>query len=58
MIATVYAVRLSFLALQRVMAQALGHLGGRIEAGEMALRDEAGHLVPTAIYARWDRPGR
>lgn len=57
-IATIYAVRLSFLALQRVMAQALGHLGGRIEAGEMALRDESGQLLPTAIYARWERPGR
>lgn len=53
---TVYAVRLSALALQELLNQALGHLGGRIEAGELAIREESrGLLLPTAIWARWVR---
>jgi len=53
---TVYAVRLSALALQELVQQALGHLGGTVEAGELAIREEArGLLLPTAIWARWSR---
>jgi 23S rRNA (cytosine1962-C5)-methyltransferase len=53
-IATLYAVRLSYLALARALGQALG--AGEIEAGEMALAEEGGErLLPTAIYARWLR---
>jgi 23S rRNA (cytosine1962-C5)-methyltransferase len=30
--------------------------GGTIEAGDMAIREEArGLLLPTAIYTRWQR---
>jgi len=57
-IATVYAVRLSYLALERVMREALEPLGGRFEVGEMTLRDEHGRLLPTAIFCRWERPAR
>lgn len=53
---TVYAVRMSALALEELLRQSLGHLGGRIEAGELAIREEArGLLLPTAIWARWSR---
>lgn len=53
---TVYAVRLSALALQELLRQTLGHLGGTVEAGELAIREEArGLLLPTAIWARWSR---
>ena len=52
-IATLYAVRLSFVALERALAQALP--GGEIEAGEMTLPEVGGRLLPTAIYARWLR---
>jgi 23S rRNA (cytosine1962-C5)-methyltransferase len=53
---TVYAVRLSALALQELLQQTLGHLGGKVEAGELAIREEArGLLLPTAIWARWSR---
>lgn len=56
LILTAYAIRLSALALQALLAQALGHLPGRIECGEMAIREEArGLLLPTAIFARWLR---
>ena len=53
---TVYAVRMSALAIGELLAQALGDLGGTIEAGELAVREEArGLLLPTAIWARWRR---
>ena len=52
--ATVYAVRLSFLALERSLTEALGERGGAVEAGEMALVEQGTErLLPTAIFARW-----
>lgn len=54
MIATVYAVRLSYLALAQTARQAFGDASGVWEAGEMALahaNDE--RVLPTAIFARW-----
>jgi 23S rRNA (cytosine1962-C5)-methyltransferase len=55
MIATVYAVRLSYLALAQTAQQTFE--GGRWQIGEMAL-PHAGHdlLLPTAIFARWRNP--
>ena len=52
MIATVYAVRLSYLALAQTAQQMF--VGGVWEVGEMAL-PHAGRdlLLPTAIFARW-----
>jgi len=56
LVLTVYAVRMSALAIGELLAQALGHLGGTIECGDMAVREEArGLLLPTAIFARWSR---
>ncbi|MES1974214.1 MAG: class I SAM-dependent methyltransferase [Pseudomonadota bacterium] len=53
---TVYAVRMSALAIGELLNQALGDLGGKVEAGELAVREEArGLLLPTAIWARWSR---
>jgi 23S rRNA (cytosine1962-C5)-methyltransferase len=57
LVLTVYAVRMSALALGELLRQALAGLGGRIECGEMAVREEKrGLLLPTAIFARWSRP--
>jgi 23S rRNA (cytosine1962-C5)-methyltransferase len=54
LVATVYAVRLSFLALDNSLASALGDRGGVREAGEMAIPEHgSGRRLPTAIYARW-----
>jgi 23S rRNA (cytosine1962-C5)-methyltransferase len=54
LVLTVYAVRMSALAIAELMRQATAHLGGTVEAGEMAVREEArGLLLPTAIFARW-----
>jgi 23S rRNA (cytosine1962-C5)-methyltransferase len=52
---TVYAVRLSYLALAQSLRDHLEGLGGTITTGEMAI-PEAGRdvLLPTAIFARWD----
>ena len=56
LVLTVYAVRMSALALHALLEEALGGLGGRIECGDMAVREEArGLLLPTAIFARWSR---
>ena len=51
---TVYAIRMSALAIGELMRQAFGDLPGRVEAGELAVREEArGLALPTAIWARW-----
>ncbi len=56
LVLTVYAVRMSALAIGELVKQLLGDLGGTVETGEMAVREEArGLLLPTAIFARWGR---
>lgn len=51
---TVYAVRMSALAIGELVAQAFADLPGRVEMGELAVREETrGLLLPTAIWARW-----
>ena len=56
LVLTVYAVRMSALAIGELLNQLLGDLGGTIECGDMAVREEArGLLLPTAIFARWSR---
>ena len=56
LVLTVYAVRMSALAIGELLAQTLAGLGGRIECGDMAVREESrGLLLPTAIFARWSR---
>ena len=54
LVLTVYAVRMSALSIGELMRQLTSHLGGTVECGEMAVREEArGLLLPTAIFARW-----
>jgi 23S rRNA (cytosine1962-C5)-methyltransferase len=56
---TVYAIRMSALALQALMAQMFADLPGQVEAGELAVREEArGLILPTAIWARWTSSAR
>ena len=56
---TVYAVRMSSLAIAGLLAEALADLPGSIEHGDLAIREEgddqgeSGRLLPTAIFARW-----
>lgn len=56
LVLTVYAVRMSAIAIGEVLRQAMDGLGGTVEVGEMAVREEArGLLLPTAIFARWSK---
>lgn len=51
---TVYAVRMSAIALGNLLQAHFADLPGRIEFGELAVREQArGLLLPTAIFARW-----
>jgi 23S rRNA (cytosine1962-C5)-methyltransferase len=51
---TVYAVRMSALALGELLNQAFADLPGRVDCGELTVKEEArGLLLPTAIWARW-----
>jgi len=54
---TVYAVRMSSLAIGTLLAEMLADLPGRVEHGELATREEGerGRLLPTAIFARWSK---
>ncbi len=53
---TVYAVRMSALAIGELVRQHFADLGGTVECGELGVREEArGLTLPTAIFARWSR---
>lgn len=53
---TVYAVRMSALALGGLLNSHFADLGGKVEFGELAVREQArGLLLPTAIFARWSQ---
>lgn len=64
---TVYAVRMSSLALAGLLAEHFADLPGAIEHGDLAVEEEAlrqaqgdrqgARLLPTAILARWTNPG-
>ena len=60
---TVYAVRMSSLALAGLLEEVFAGLPGSIEHGDLAVREDAGRqneggrLLPTAIFARWANPG-
>ncbi len=57
LILTVYAVRMSSLALAGLLAEHFADLPGAIEHGDLAVREDRpdGRLLPTAIFARWRR---
>ncbi|MEE1877611.1 class I SAM-dependent methyltransferase [Altererythrobacter litoralis] len=56
---TVYAVRMSSLALAGLMEELFRHLPGVVEHGDLAVQEtgEGGRLLPTAIFARWSNSG-
>ena len=56
---TVYAVRMSSVALAGLFQEVLADLPGTIEHGDLAVREEGenARLLPTAIFARWSNPG-
>lgn len=53
---TVYAVRMSAMAIGELVRQYFADLGGTVECGELGVREESrGLILPTAIFARWSR---
>ena len=64
---TVYAVRMSSLALAGLLDELFADLPGTIEHGDLAVREDVlrqaqddrspCRLLPTAIFARWSNPG-
>lgn len=56
---TVYAVRMSSLALAGLVDQLFADMPGRIEHGELAVREcgASPRILPTAIFARWHNSG-
>lgn len=56
---TVYAVRMSSLALGGLLEEKLSHLPGTIEHGDLAVQEtgEDPRVLPTAIFARWRNSG-
>ena len=57
LILTVYAIRMSAVALGELVGEAFAGRAGAVQAGEMTIREEArGLLLPTAIFARWTPP--
>ena len=58
LVLTVYAIRLSALAIAELVKDSFADLGGRISAGEMTIRETArDRLLPTAIFVRWNASG-
>ncbi len=56
---TVYAVRMSSLAIAGLLEEAFRDQPGTIEHGDLAVREEGDNsrLLPTAIFARWRNDG-
>lgn len=51
-----YAINISSLALQNVLATAMNDVAGVVTAGELVLRETAGRRqMPAALFARWSR---
>lgn len=50
MILTAYAIRASFLSLDRIATEVFGP---GVESGELALQDEGGALLATSLFSRW-----
>jgi 23S rRNA (cytosine1962-C5)-methyltransferase len=55
MVLTIYAIRASSLAFDQLMREALGKRTGTFDSGELAIRSEAGPLVPTSLFVRWEQ---
>ncbi|MWV28530.1 class I SAM-dependent methyltransferase [Aurantiacibacter rhizosphaerae] len=55
---TVYAVRMSSLAIGGLLADVFADLPGTVEHGDLAVQEDGpdGRLLPTAIFARWSNP--
>ncbi len=53
MVLTIYAIRASSLAFDQLLREELKGRGGVFDSGELAIRSQAGPLVPTSLFVRW-----
>ena len=55
LVLTAYSIRASFYSLAALMADHCRGLGGRIESGELVIREagEEPRLLSTSLYSRW-----
>ena len=53
-ILTAYSIRASFYAIHELMRDTFTGLGGRVDSGELILREKsAGRALSTSLFARW-----
>ncbi|WP_455189965.1 class I SAM-dependent methyltransferase [Foliimonas ilicis] len=51
---TAYSIRASFFAIHALMRDTFAGMGGRIESGELIIREEsAGRALSTSLFSRW-----
>ncbi|MDR3376197.1 MAG: class I SAM-dependent methyltransferase [Ancalomicrobiaceae bacterium] len=58
-ILTVYAMRASFVSFHELVAEIFGSRGGRLESGELLIREEGadGRRLATSLFCRWSPEG-
>ncbi len=56
LVLTAYSIRASFFAIHALMRDACAGLGGRVESGELVIREKAaGRALSTSLFSRWVR---
>jgi 23S rRNA (cytosine1962-C5)-methyltransferase len=51
---TAYSIRASFFAIHALMRDAFAGAGGRVESGELVIREQsAGRRLSTSLFSRW-----
>jgi 23S rRNA (cytosine1962-C5)-methyltransferase len=54
LVLTAYSIRASFFAMHALMRDTMIGMGGRIESGELVIREQmAGRLLSTSLFSRW-----
>ncbi len=54
LILTAYSIRASFVSMHELTREVLAGRGGRLESGELLLREESGgRLLSTSLFTRW-----
>lgn len=54
---TAYSIRASFFAIHALMRDGFAGMGGRVESGELVIREQAaGRRLSTSLFSRWIAP--
>src|SRR6185437_14091014 len=58
LILTAYSIRASFLSIHELAGECLEGAGGRLESGELVLREQnGGRALSTSLFSRWSPDG-